>query len=65
MEGITYSRFNISDRFVTARRMITEFDIMQYVRFTGFIAPLFLDREFIRDKSLNGKSIAPGGLRKG
>ena len=30
--------------------------------FSGFIEPLFLDREFIRDKSLNGKPIAPGEL---
>ncbi len=52
MEGITYSRFQIGDRFVTARRTITEFDIMQYVTFTGFIEPLSLNREFIRDKSL-------------
>jgi acyl dehydratase len=62
MEGITYSRFNLGDRFVTARRTITEFDIMQYVTFSGFNEPLFLDREFIRDKSLAGKPIAPGGL---
>jgi acyl dehydratase len=62
MEGITYSRFNIGDRFVTARRTITEFDVMQFVTFTGFNEPLFLDREFIRDKSLAGKPIAPGGL---
>ena len=62
MEGITYSRFQIGDRFVTARRRITEFDVMQYVTFTGFIEPLFLDHEFIRDKSLAGKPIPPGVL---
>ena len=43
MEGITYSRFNIGDRFVTARRTMTEFDVMQYVTFTGFIESLFLE----------------------
>jgi acyl dehydratase len=63
MRGLTYGDFKIGDRFSTARRRITEFDVMQFVTFTGFLEPLFLDPEYIDTRALHrGRRIVPGGL---
>jgi acyl dehydratase len=47
---------------VTARRTITEADVIQVVTLVGFIEPLFLDMEYIQRESLFKRRIAPGTL---
>ena len=60
--GITFENFRPGDRFVTARRTITETEIMQFVSLVGLFEPLFIDAEYIRNESLYGERIAPGSL---
>ena len=60
--GITFDGFHPGDRFATARRTVTETDVMQFVFLVGLFEPLFLDIEYIRDESLYGERIAPGSL---
>jgi len=64
-QGITFEGFHPGDRYVTSRRTITESDIVQFVCLIGFIEPLFLDMEYIRNESLYGERIAPGTLTFG
>lgn len=64
-QGITFEGFHPGDRYVTSRRTITESDIIQFVCLIGFIEPLFLDIEYIRNESLYGERIAPGTLTFG
>src|SRR3990172_8923399 len=61
-QGITFEGFHPGDRFATARRTVTETDVMQFVSLVGLFEPLFLDIEYIRDESLYGERIAPGSL---
>lgn len=49
-------------RLVTARRTVTEFDVMQFVTLAGFNEALFLDEEYIRHHTDFGGRIAPGAL---
>lgn len=60
--GITFENFRPGDRFVTARRTITETEIVQFVSLVGLFEPLFIDAEYIRNESLFGERIAPGSL---
>ncbi len=60
--GMTFDGFHPGDRFTTARRTITETEIMQFVCLVGLFEPLFIDAEYIRDESLFGERIAPGSL---
>jgi acyl dehydratase len=65
MKGIGFEGFHPGDRFVTGRRTVTEYDIMQFVALVGLTEPLFLDLEYIRNESLYGERIAPGSLTFG
>lgn len=62
MQGKAFDDFVIGDRFVTARRTVTAYEVSQYVTLTGFFEPLFTDHDYIRDRSLTGRPIVPGGL---
>ncbi|MBI4526940.1 MAG: MaoC family dehydratase N-terminal domain-containing protein [Deltaproteobacteria bacterium] len=63
--GITFEGFKQGDRFTTARRTITESEVMQFVCLVGLFEPLFVDLEYIREESLYGERIAPGSLTFG
>lgn len=65
MKGITFENFHAGDRFITGRRTITEYDILQFVALVGLTEPLFLDLEYIKNESLFGERIAPGSLTFG
>ena len=60
--GKHFEELHVGDRFVTARRTITETDVIQFVTLVGFIEPLFLDLEYIERESLFKRRIAPGSL---
>ncbi len=60
--GMTFESFQKGDRFLTARRTVTESEIMQFVCLVGLFEPLFIDAEYIREQSLFGERIAPGSL---
>jgi acyl dehydratase len=62
---MTFENFHKGDRFLTARRTVTETEIMQFVCLVGLFEPLFIDAEYIRDESLFGERIAPGSLTFG
>ncbi len=61
-KGLTFAGFHPGDRFTTARRTITEAEIMQFVCLVGLFEPLFIDAEYIRNETLYGERIAPGSL---
>jgi len=63
--GMTFESFQKGARFVSARRTITESEITQFVCLVGLFEPLFIDAEYIREKSLFGERIAPGSLTFG
>jgi acyl dehydratase len=60
--GMTSGQFNKGDRFLTARRTVTESEIVQFVSLVGLFEPLFIDMEYIRKESLFGERIAPGSM---
>lgn len=60
--GMTFEDFHARDRFATSRRTVGESEISQFVCLTGLFEPLFIDAEYIREKSLFGERIAPGSL---
>jgi acyl dehydratase len=62
MQGKYFEDLRVGDRFTTARRTITEADVIQFVTLVGFIEPLFLDIEYIEKESLFKRRIAPGTL---
>ncbi len=57
-----FEDFETGDRFTTSGRTVTEFDVMTFVTLTGYLEPLFIDAEYIREKSEFGERIAPGLL---
>jgi acyl dehydratase len=61
-QGKHFEDLQAGDRFATARRTITEADVIQFVTLVGFIEPLFLDIEYIEKESLFKRRIAPGSL---
>jgi len=44
---MTFEQFKNGDRFLTARRTVTESEIMQFVSLVGLFEPLFVDAEYI------------------
>jgi acyl dehydratase len=62
LQGKHFEELNVGDAFATARRTITETDVIQFVTLVGFIEPLFLDLEYIERESLFKRRIAPGTL---
>ncbi len=61
-QGKHFEELSVGDAFVTARRTITEADVIQFVALAGFTEPLFLDIEYIERESLFKRRIAPGSL---
>jgi acyl dehydratase len=61
-KGLTYQEFRSGDTYETARRTITEGEVMQFVNLVGLVEPLFIDAEYIRDRTEYGARIAPGSL---
>lgn len=60
--GMTFEEFQAGDVHGTARRTVTETDVVQFVHLAGLIEPLFLDAEYMRDETEYGERIAPGSL---
>jgi acyl dehydratase len=61
-KGLTYEEFRSGDTYQTARRTITEGEVVQFVNLVGLVEPLFIDAEYIRDQTEYGERIAPGSL---
>lgn len=61
-KGLTYEEFEAGDNYRTARRTITEGEVVQFVNLVGLMEPLFIDAEYIRDQTEYGERIAPGSL---
>ena len=60
--GMTWEEFRPGDTHRTARRTITETDVVQFVNLVGLMEPLFIDAEYIRNETEFGERIAPGSL---
>ena len=57
-----FEDYRIGEVFKTNGRTVTEFDVMTYVTLVGYLEPLFIDEEYIREESGFGSRIAPGLL---
>ena len=57
-----FEDYRIGEIFKTNGRTVTEFDVMTYVTLVGYLEPLFIDEEYIREESGFGSRIAPGLL---
>lgn len=61
-QGMTFEEFRPGDVLRTARRTVTETDVVQFVNLAGLTEPLFMDAEYMRDETEYGGRIAPGSL---
>lgn len=61
-KGLTYEEFEPGATYHTARRTITEGEVVQFVNLAGLVEPLFLDVEYMRNETDYGGRIAPGSL---
>lgn len=61
-QGMTCEEFRPGDVHRTARRTVTETDVVQFVNLSGLIEPLFNDAEYMRNETEYGERIAPGSL---
>ena len=57
-----FEDLEIGAEYTTPARTITETDIVTFVHLFGFMEPLFLDMEFVKNQSLFGSRIAPGAF---
>ena len=57
-----FEDFEIGAEYRTHARTITETDIVTFVNLFGFLEPLFIDMEFVKNQSLFGSRIAPGSF---
>ncbi|HEX2501005.1 MAG TPA: MaoC/PaaZ C-terminal domain-containing protein [Methylomirabilota bacterium] len=62
VEGLSFERFRVGDRYQTLGRTVSDFEILQFATLTGFTEPLFMDLEYIRRESVFGTRVAPGVL---
>ena len=60
--GMTWEEFRPGDIHRTARRTVTETDVVQFVNLAGLMEPLFIDEEYMRNETEYGGRIAPGSL---
>lgn len=60
--GLTWEDMAPGRRVTTARRTVSETDIVNYVNAMGFTEPLFIDMEHVRDATPFDTRIAPGLL---
>lgn len=60
--GLTYEEFEPGAAYETARRTITEGEVVQFVNLVGLVEPLFIDAEYMRNETEYGERIAPGSF---
>ena len=60
--GMTWEEFRPGAIHRTARRTVTETDVVQFVNLAGLMEPLFIDAEYMRNETEYGERIAPGSL---
>ncbi|WP_328437020.1 MaoC family dehydratase N-terminal domain-containing protein [Streptomyces sp. NBC_00444] len=61
VRGLTYEEMPVGQIFRTARRTITETDLVNFVTWGGFTEPLFWDASHAADGGYTGR-LVPGGL---
>jgi acyl dehydratase len=61
VKGLTFEEMPVGQVFRTARRTITETDLVNFVTWGGFTEPLFWDASHAADGGYTGR-LVPGGL---
>ncbi|MGP4005172.1 MaoC family dehydratase [Streptomyces sp. 4N124] len=61
VRGLTFEEMPVGQTFRTARRTITETDLVNFVTWGGFTEPLFWDASHAADGGYTGR-LVPGGL---
>ena len=62
MPGRYFEEIEVGEHFNTCRRTVTETDIVNFVSLTAMYDPLFMDMEFVREKTVYEGRIVPGPL---
>jgi acyl dehydratase len=62
MDTLWFEDYDAGFRMTTARRTVTEYDILSFVTLGGFHEALFLDEDYLREQTEFGARIAPGAL---
>ena len=60
--GIYFEEFEPGRTFATDRRTVTEADHVNFTTSFGFFEPLFMDRDYVAEKTDFAKPIVPGAL---
>lgn len=61
VRGMTYEEMPVGRSFRTARRTVTETDLVTFVNWGGFNEPLFLDASHAAEGGYTGR-LVPGGM---
>src|SRR4051795_8220250 len=61
VKGLTYEEMPVGQVFRTARRTVTETDLVNFVTWGGFTEPLFFDASHAADGGYTGR-LVPGAL---
>jgi acyl dehydratase len=61
VRGLTYEQMPAGHKFRTARRTVTETDLVTFVTWGGFTEPLFLDAAHAAEGGYTGR-LVPGGM---
>ena len=62
MKGKHFEEMTVGEKFESLSRTVTETDIVNFVCLAGFTEELFTSMEYIHNRSIFPKRIAPGAL---
>ncbi len=60
MEGRYWEDFNVGEKFQTARRTITESDVIQFCNLTWFNLSMFFDEVYAKEETVYQARVVPG-----
>ena len=60
--GLNFEGHQIGAKYTTAKRTVSETDIVTFVNLCGFIEALFMDMEYVAKESVFKRRAAPGAL---
>ena len=61
-EGLCFEDFDLGNTYVTRGRTITETDLVNFATQFGFFESLFMDRDYVAERTEYQRPIVPGAL---
>ena len=62
MQGLYFEDFEPGNTYPTARRTVTEADVVNFTTLCGFFEPLFMDTPYVESETPYARRIAPAAL---